>query len=59
MLSIQHSTRISRRPYLRRAPPASSSAGPTAVVREDGPPETTKIRIAKGPPLCWAPDVRR
>ena len=26
----------------------------TAVV-QDGPPETTKIRIAKGSPLCWAP----
>ena len=35
---------------------AAGVLGRANAVAQDGPPETTKIRIVKGAPLCWAPE---
>ena len=53
MLSIQ--TRRGFLTTLSSTCAASLLLGRATAVVQDGPPETTKIRIAKGPPLCWAP----
>ena len=53
MLSIQ--TRREFLAALSATCTASVLLGRANAVVQDGPPETTKIRIAKGPPLCWAP----
>jgi hypothetical protein len=54
MLSIQ--TRREFLAALSATCTASVLLGRANAVVQDGPPETTKIRIAKGPPLCWAPE---
>ena len=53
MLSIQ--TRRGFLTTLSATCAASLLLGRATAVVQDGPPETTKIRIVKGPALCWAP----
>ena len=54
MLSIQ--TRRGFLGTLSSTCAAGLILGRANAVVQDGPPETTKIRIAKGLPLCWAPE---
>jgi len=54
MLSIQ--TRRGFLTTLSATCAASLLLGRATAVVQDGPLETTKIRIAKGSPLCWAPE---
>src|SRR6516165_9646653 len=54
MLSIQ--TRRGFLTTLSATCAASLLLGRATAVVQDGPLDTTKIRIAKGSPLCWAPE---
>ena len=54
MLSIQ--TRRGFLGSLSSTCAATLLPGRANAVVQDGPPETTKIRIVKGAPLCWAPE---